>query len=298
MWSSALSASTDTLRTSPVTPRAPRKIHVRGIDFNIDRAYQPAVTRAAFYYGWFPETWTAGGAPVHGTPSIGKYSSTSGIFQTHILEMQYARIDAAIVSWWGPTSPYDPRLADFLKATEGTKLKVGVYYEQEGFGDPSATKLKADLDYLKSRYFSHPNYWHIGTKPVVFSYGDASDAAGYAQRWAQSATGIWYSLKVFSGYQTVNPQPSAWHQYSPDQGYVEFLPWSVSVSPGFWFAPDAAPRLARNTARFEADVAKMTAAKPAIQLITTFNEWGEGTGVEPELGRSFTELEILRRYKP
>lgn len=298
MWSSALSASTDTLRTSPVTPRAWRKIPVRGIDFNTDRSYQPRVTRAAFLYPWFPETWTAGGAPVHGTPSMGRYSSTLGTFQLQILQMQYARIGAAIVSWWGPTSPYDPRLADVLKAAEGTGFKVGVYYEQEGFGNPDPTKLKADLDYLKSKYFSHPNYWHIDRKPVVFSYGDASDGAGMCTRWAQAAVGIWYSLKVFNGYQTVSPQPSAWHQYAPDQGYVEFLPWSVSVSPGFWFAPDAAPRLARDSARFEADVAKMTAAKPQIQLITTFNEWGEGTAVEPELSRSFTELEILRRYKP
>lgn len=254
--------------------------------------------RAAFLYPWFPETWTAGGAPVHGEPSMGKYASTLATFQLQILQMRYAHIGAAVCSWWGPDSPYDARVPDLLKAAEGTNFKVGLYYEDEGFGDPSSTMLGADLAYLKAHYFSHPNYWHIKGKPVVFSYGDSSDAAAYAARWAQAATGIYYSLKVFSGYQTVSPQPSAWHQYAPDQGYVEFLPWSVSVSPGFWFAPDASPRLARDPMRFEADVQRMVDANPEVQLVTTWNEWGEGTGVEPEVSRGFVEAEILRRHRP
>lgn len=253
--------------------------------------------RAAFYYPWFPETWTAGGAPVHGTPSIGKYSSTLGIFQTHILQMRYAKIDAGIFSWWGQSSPYDARVPSMLKAAEGTPFLWAAYYEQEGFGNPDVAKLSADLDYLKTHYFSHPNYWHISGKPVVFSYGDTSDAQTMCARWAQAATGIYYSLKVFNGYRTVSPQPSSWHQYAPDQGYVEFLPWSVSVSPGFWFAADAAPRLARDPGRFENDVKRMVTAAPQLQLVTTFNEWGEGTAIEPEVSRGTIELDILRRHR-
>jgi hypothetical protein len=255
------------------------------------------VPRAAFYYPWFPETWSAGGAPDHGEPSIGRYSSTLGTFQTHILEMRYARIGVGIFSWWGPSSPYDARVPDMLKAAEGTPFKWCAYYEQEGFGNPTVAQLQADLGYLK-RYFDHPNYLHINGKPVVFSYGDSGDGGTMVQRWAQAATGLFYSLKVFPGYQTVSPQPTAWHQYAPDQGYVEFLPWSVSVSPGFWFAPDAAPRLARDPVRFDADVARMVAAKPRFEIITTFNEWGEATGVEPEVSRGTSELEILRRHQP
>ncbi len=254
-----------------------------------------ARVRAAFYYNWFPETWTAGGAPVHGEPSLGKYTSALGIFQTHVLQMRYARINAGIFSWWDPQSPYDARVPDMLKAAEGTPFRWAAYYEQEGFGDPDPAKLAADLDYLK-RYFSHPNYWHIAGKPVVYSYADGADGQTMAQRWAQAATGIYYSLKVFDGFRTVSPQPSSWHQYAPDQGYVEFLPWSVSVSPGFWFAPDATARLERDPRRFEADVARMVAAKPEVQLVTTFNEWGEGTGVEPELSRGTIELDILRKH--
>lgn len=253
--------------------------------------------RAAFYYPWFPETWTAGGQSDHGEPSLGRYSSDLGIFQTHVLEMRYAKVDAGICSWWGQQSPYDARMPDLLKAAEGTPFKWCIYYEQEGFGNPSVATLQADLAYLKSRYFGHPNYLHVNKRPVVFAYGDGSDDAGMATRWSQATVGsVFYSLKVFSGYQQVTLQPSSWHQYSPDQGYVEFLPWSVSVSPGFWFAPDAQPRLVRDPVRFEQDVTRMVAAKPQFQLVTTFNEWGEGTAVEPELSRGTVELDILRRH--
>lgn len=252
--------------------------------------------RAAFYYPWFPETWTVSGQPVHGAPSLGRYASNLGIFQSHVLQMRYANIEAGICSWWGQQSPYDARMPDVLKAAEGTPFRWCIYYEQEGFGNPTVAALAGDLAYLKAKYFGHPSYLHVDKKPVVFAYGDGSDDVGMAMRWAQASAGsVYYSLKVFPGYQTVSPQPSSWHQYSPDKGYVEFLPWSASVSPGFWFAPDAAPRLARDPVRFEQDVKRMVAAKPQFQLVTTFNEWGEGTAVELELSRGTIELDILGR---
>jgi hypothetical protein len=254
--------------------------------------------RAAFYYPWFPETWTAGGKPVHGTPSIGKYKSELGIFQGHVVMMRYARISVGIFSWWGSSSPYDVRVPDLLRAAEGTPFKWAAYHEQEGFGNPTVEGLKADLDYLK-KYFSHPNYLKRNGKPVVFAYGDGSDDASMCTRWGQAAgQSVYYGLKVFDGYKAAQPQPSMWYQYGPDKGYQDFLPWSVTVSPGFWFAPDATARLVRDPNRFEADVTRMTDGHAQWEFITTFNEWGEGTAVEPEVSRGTVELDILRRHKP
>jgi hypothetical protein len=254
--------------------------------------------RGAFYYPWFPETWTAGGKPVHGTPSMGKYDSNLGTFQVHVQMMRYARIQVGFFSWWGPDSPYDKRVADLLKAAEGTPFKWAAYHEQEGFGNPSTTELKRNLDYLNQNYFSHPNYLKRNLKPVVFAYGDAADGPGMCKRWADASGGsVYYGLKVFNGYKVAAPQPSTWYQYAPDQGYVDFSPWSASVSPGFWFAPDSTARLGRDATRFEADVERMVAANPEWELVTTFNEWGEGTAVEPEVSRATVELDILRRHR-
>src|SRR5207248_11543938 len=43
---------------------------------------------------------------------------------------------------------------------------------------------------------------------------------------------------------------------------------------------EATPRLARDPATFTTSVQAMAASKAPWQLVTTFNEWGEGTSVE------------------
>jgi hypothetical protein len=67
------------------------------------------------------------------------------------------------------------------------------------------------------------------------------------------------------------------HQYAP--GRRGRLPggYSVSISPGFFKANESAPRLARDPTRWNQGVRDMVASKAQFQLMTTFNEWGEGT---------------------
>jgi hypothetical protein len=100
-------------------------------------------------------------------------------------------------------------------------------------------------------------------------------------------------LKVFSGFRDVADQPDSWHQYGPSTAYSEHLPHSAVVSPGFWHAKEASPRLGRDSVRFRNDVAAMEASGAFWQLVTTWNEWGEGTSVEPAAEFGSTYLGIL-----
>jgi hypothetical protein len=52
------------------------------------------------------------------------------------------------------------------------------------------------------------------------------------------------------------------------------------VSPGFWKADESSPRLTRDLDRWTVDLRSMVASAAPWQLITTWNEWGEGTAVE------------------
>jgi hypothetical protein len=63
------------------------------------------------------------------------------------------------------------------------------------------------------------------------------------------------------------------------------------VSPGFWLRTDASPKLVRDPARFRADAEKVAASGAFWQLVTTWNEWGEGTAVEPadEFGKTYLD---------
>jgi hypothetical protein len=87
-------------------------------------------------------------------------------------------------------------------------------------------------------------------------------------------------LKVFSGYAACASQPDSWHQYAPAGAQENMGNASFTISPGFYKATEPQPRLARNLQQWDADIHAMIASKANFQLITTFNEWGEGSAVE------------------
>ncbi len=241
--------------------------------------------RAAFYYPWFPEAWRQQGLDpfTHFTPSAGFYSEDeTTTIRRQIAAMRYGRIDAGIASWWGRGSRSDRRIASLLAAAHGTPFRWALYYEPEGQGDPSPAAIRADLAYIRDRYASDPAYLRVNGRFVVFVYADANDGAAMADRWkAANDTGAYVVLKVFSGYRQVASQPDAWHQYAPARAEDSQPGQSFAVSPGFWHAREAAPRLERSVGRFAGSVRAMIASGAPWQLVTTFNEWGEGTAVEP-----------------
>jgi hypothetical protein len=251
----------------------------------------PLPIRAAFYYPWFPQTWGSLSNPyTHYHPTLGYYDTAGpGIAQKHIAAMQYAHIQAGIASWWGQGSDTDANIPVLLSAARGTGFKWALYYEAEGnsipgvVGSPNPTvaQISSDLSYIRTRYAGDPSYLYVNGKPVVFVYGDPGDSCATADRWKQANTfGFYIQLKVFSGYQGCASQPENWHQYGPASATDAQSGHSFSVSPGFFKADESAPRLARDPATFSHSVQMMVASAAPWQLVTTFNEWGEGTAVE------------------
>jgi hypothetical protein len=237
---------------------------------------RPTPIRAAFYYPWFPETWG------HGTnyhPTLGAYHSADpAVIASHIAAMRHGRISAGIASWWGQGTTTDSRIPALLAGANGSDFQWAVYYEQEGTTDPSVAQIQSDLIYLRDHYATHPRYLRIDGRFVVFVYGGESCAG--VDRWHQANTvGAYIVLKVFSGYRTCAHQPASWHQYAPAGDADHQAGYSYSISPGFWQAGQPV-RLARDLARWRQNIQDMVASGEPFQLITTFNEWGEGTATE------------------
>jgi hypothetical protein len=67
--------------------------------------------------------------------------------------------------------------------------------------------------------------------------------------------------------------------YGAAAAETALLPYSFSVTPGFWKAGEE-PFLVRDPARWDRNVSNMLGSGARWQLVTTFNEWGEGTSVE------------------
>jgi hypothetical protein len=132
----------------------------------------PFPIRAAFYYPWFPETWTVGGAHVFYRPALGYYdSSNQAVVDPHIRALDYAHVEVAIASWWGPATHREgERIALLLDRTRALRspLKWSLYYEREGSGDPNVAEIQSDLAYLETRYASRPEFAKIGGAPVIF----------------------------------------------------------------------------------------------------------------------------------
>ena len=223
-------------------------------------------------------------------PSLGFYNSSDpAVVTEQIRAMQYGHIQVGIASWWGQGSPTDGRVPLLLQQAAGTGFKWTLYYEAGGnaipgvVGSPNPTvgQIHADLTYIMSRYASNPSYLHVDGKPVIFVYGGPTENCTTAEDWQQANTlGFYVNLKVFPGYEGCASQPNGWHQYGPSVSQDSQPGYSFTISPGFNKANEPAPRLVRDPTVFATNVQAMIASKAPWQLITTFNEWGEGTAIE------------------
>ena len=278
-------------------------------------SFQPtAPYYATFFYIWYknpntdtswsywsdqgnpPSTWFSHYLP---DPNPSAFDPTQELYSANNYEnfkwqvgkMAEARQEVAIASWWGQGTKEDTAfnniITDFMGRSDNPypNLRWSMYYEDEGFGDPSVATLVSDLTHIKNAFTNNPYYFKIDGKPVIFVYGNTTDEPGtILQRWsdanAQLGNAFYYVLKVFGGYATSSPQPSSWHQYAPASRSGQHGSYSYYVSPGFWLDGQA-ERLARNAADFENAVKSMVNSNATWKLTQTWNEWGEGTSVEP-----------------
>jgi hypothetical protein len=113
--------------------------------------------------------------------------------------------------------------------------------------------------------------------------------------WQAANIGFYLVQKRFTGWESCKGAADSWHEYSPNLYKTEVKGYSFSVSPGF-YQYNEAPRLARDPGQFDAAVAAMRASAAQWKLVTTFNEWGEGTAVEPAAEWGNTYLDILHNH--
>jgi len=242
--------------------------------------------RAAFYYAWYPEAWWRDPLFPYSRfhPSLDYYSTVDArVVRDHTEAFLYAHLNAGIYSWWGADGypPTDLRFWRYLAVARATPLRWALYYEREGYGDPTVGQIRSDLEYIRDAYAAKPAYLKVDGRFVVYVYGDARDGCATAERWrAANTVGAYIVLKAFAGFRDCAAQPDAWHQYSAALPEYELRPDSFMIAPGFDERSEAEPRLTRDPGRWRTDVADMLASQARWQLVLSFNEWPEGTSVE------------------
>ncbi len=263
--------------------------------------YQPSFPiRANFYYQWFPEGWTQNSIFPYTKyrPSLGFYDSgDAATIQSHVRSMVYGKFQATIASWWGQNQKSEqirvPALLSNAAAVDPS-FRVTLYYEREGTANPTEAEIRSDLEYIRTRYGTNPSFLRVNGRPVLFVYNANDTTCSVVDRWkaANDTTNFYLVMKVFSGWATCPSQPDGWHQYGPATAYHQHIPpnpavsGSVNISPGFWHVEDAdppggdRPYLARDIIRWRQNIRDMIASGAQWHLVTSFNEWGEGTSVE------------------
>jgi calcineurin-like phosphoesterase family protein len=270
---------------------------------------QAATYNGAFYYPWYPQTWTVEGQHVSNFyhPTLGFYSSDDqAIADQHVKWLADAGFNFGIASYWtNPAPNYDQygRIGKLLTAASQQRpgFKWALNYEREGSGNPTIAQIQYDMYEIRS-IASHPNYFRPRTldgfkRPALFIYNADDTTCAVVDKWKQAVTDFALIMKVFDGYQSCPIQPHGWYQYGPDKptGIHRFAPYSDTISPGMRRADDAdppggsdcfagqnqtCPYLARDPARWQSNVQECVNANNLFCLVTTFNEWGEGTAIE------------------
>jgi glycoprotein endo-alpha-1,2-mannosidase len=261
---------------------------------------QAGVHTSAFYYPWYG-TSARDGAFQHWSqrghtppndiasayyPLRGLYSSSDSLVLSQQMdEIEAAGIDELAVSWWGQGSPEDLRLPEVVAAARADGLSVAVHLEP--YAGRTVASTVADLAYLRG-YGIHTFYVY---RPLDLPIADwaAAKAALHADGsvlYAQTALvgaaasagfdGVYtYDIVVYSG--------GKFARLCAQARAVKLL-CAPSVGPGYDArrgSGDPVVKLRRNGATYDS-MWKMAIRAGADRVtITSYNEWHEGTQIEP-----------------
>ncbi len=252
-------------------------------------------------------------------PALGAYDSHDpAVIEHQVREAHDAGITGFIASWWGQGSFEDRGIPLLLSAAAKHGFAVSAYYEKVEGNDPDSRKEAAiaDLNYLLTRYATDKAWLRAAGKPVLFVYGRALHALAPAV-WQQviqqvrrnNPSGVLLIAdgldpaftSVFDGASTYNITAQIQHK-SP----AEVRVWAhsaypamvaaagagkistVTVIPGFDDRSLGRPLPRPVTDRWGGEVYRALweeaiAAAPNYVLITSWNEWHEGSELEPSL---------------
>lgn len=275
----------------------------------------------------------------HDRPLIGLYDSSDPEVVAYQVElMKAAGIDGAIIDWYGPDDFLDyamiHRNTGLLMAAlrkAGLKFALCVedqigkqYRRRQGLShQKAAAKVAAAFRYADEHWLADPAYLRLSGRPLVLVFGPqhltAEDWAGIRPTLRNNP--VVFGLPHLSGPAGIDGS-FAWVPVSPGAA-VEPSVWKARLSaryaastrehpvlalafPGFHDYYEQAGlgtsygRIERHDGRTLADSLDqaLRSGAPVVQ-IATWNDYGEGTAIEPSVGRNHRDLElVMSRLRP
>lgn len=254
-------------------------------------------------------------------PTVGAYDSRDpAVIDRHADLARTAGIDCLIISWWGKGSFEDAAVKPVLDACARKQLRASIYYEQVAKpGTPES--VAAEIVDLVRRFGDHPALLRVTKdgheRPVIFVYGRAIGQLG-VKKWASARRVIEKQLdapplligddfgdeaiKVFDGAHSYGPAgdvaAARRHGESTEVWAKRAMGWwaerprregkisCATVFPGYDDTKVRRPGLKvdrEGGKLYQMLWREAVAASPDWVLITSFNEWHEGSEIEPSV---------------
>jgi len=260
-------------------------------------------------------------------PIIGPYDSGDPhVLEYHLILMKLSGIDGVIVDWYGLTDYRDYAILNrnttrVLEQCERLKMKFVICYEDQTIpalveanriaASDRVTHAVSEIAWLGKYWFKSGSYVQLDHRPLLLSFGHSGLTSA---EWKECISRLDSPVAYFSqdirrdgaiggfGWPAPNVGLSQVDQFLTDAAY-----WPSMIPAVFpRFADiykdagvgDGYPRLPDDSGRtFQMTLQKALKSKAQIIQIATWNDWGEGTQIEPSIEFGYRDLEHLQSVR-
>ena len=257
-----------------------------------------APATAIFYYPWFGnpahdgayDHWQQNGhapdADIASAyyPARGAYSSSdASVLDGQMLEIERAQIGEIVVSWWGRGSSTDDRLVGVIAAARAHSIDVAAHLEP--YAGRSIASIAEDIVYLRTLGINDVFVYHATDFPAVEWQPLTSSLSG-VRLFAQTPLAGYAKTAGFQGIYTYDTLTYRGRVFARmcTAAHRQGLLCAPSVGPGY--SAQRATGDVRSVDRGDGrtyDSMWNAAIRAGADLttITSYNEWNEGTQIEP-----------------
>ncbi len=262
------------------------------------RAETRAAETAIFYYAWFgtPQAdgeylhWQQGGsAPPAAVgssfyPARGPYSSSDAlVLAAQMREIAGAGVKTVIVSWWGRGSLEDQRLPAVVAAARAEGLAVAAHLEP--YDGRTVASTGDDVEHLRGLGIADFYVWASVGLPDA-EWAELNGLLDGVRLFANTNLPGKAAAGGFDGvytYDVLLYDGRFFPRYCAQARRLKLL-CAPSVGPGYdarRATPDTRLRPRHGGATYDAMWAGAIRSRADVVTITSYNEWHEGTQIEP-----------------
>jgi len=264
-------------------------------------------------------------------PLMGLYDSGDpDALDCHVLLMKLAGIDGVLIDWYGTDDYLDYGILQrntlaMIRSVKKAHLRYAVVYEDQTVPKLIAGHVLPEADavphgehlmaWLQAHWFSDPAYLTLDSRPVFLVFGGAYYSS---DQWSRIFAGLPRPPLFFTeedrrapavgGFAWPQPQGGdAQSVRSLDRFYAAAPSWPLSI-PAAWprfhdiygqagTQPSYGIIDGRAGLTYANTLDRALKSEAAVIQLVTWNDWGEGTQIEPSVEMGCRDLETTQRKR-